>query len=67
MPATELILSPATLPEDAVEVARIADAWGVTEPVTVIPYTDENRMTHFTAYLKAEYDVSEDCPYRKEE
>lgn len=47
--------------------AHIADAWGVTEPVTVIPYTDENRMTHFTAYLKAEYDASEDCPYRKEE
>ena len=29
MPATELILSPATLPEDAVEVARITYAWGV--------------------------------------
>ena len=29
MPATELILSPATLPDDAIEVARIADAWGV--------------------------------------
>jgi len=29
MPATELLLSPATLPDDAIEVARIADAWGV--------------------------------------
>ena len=29
MPATELILSPATLPDDAIEVARVADAWGV--------------------------------------
>jgi len=47
--------------------AHIADAWGITEPVTVVPGKDEHGMSYFTAYPKEEYDTSEDCPYRKED
>lgn len=47
--------------------AQVADAWGVTEPVTAVPYKDEHGMDKFTAYPKAEFDASEDFPYRKEE
>ncbi|MDD3194119.1 MAG: recombinase family protein [Oscillospiraceae bacterium] len=47
--------------------AAVAGSWGVTEPVTVVPYKDEHGMNHFTAYPKAEYDASADCPYRKDE
>ena len=47
--------------------AQVADAWGVTEPVTAVPYKDEYGMVKFTAYPKAEFDASEDFPYRKEE
>ena len=46
--------------------AQVADTWGVNEQVTVIPYKDEHGMNHFTAFPKAEYEASEDCPYRKE-
>ena len=41
MPATELILSPATLPDDAIEVARIADAWGVKGWFKVIALSND--------------------------
>ncbi|MDD3250917.1 MAG: recombinase family protein [Lachnospiraceae bacterium] len=47
--------------------AAVADAWGVTEPVTVVPYKDKNGMNRFTAFPKDEYDASEECPYRKED
>jgi site-specific DNA recombinase len=47
--------------------AAVADAWDITEPVTVVPYKDEHHLNQFTAYPKAEYDASEDCPYRKDE
>ena len=33
------ILEPATLPEDAVEVARIGEAWGVRGWFRIIPYS----------------------------
>jgi site-specific DNA recombinase len=46
--------------------AHIADTWGISEPVIVVPYKDENRMPQFTAYPKDEYEASPDCPYRKE-
>ena len=36
-----LALSPATLPEDAIEIGRIADAWGVKGWFKVLPYSAE--------------------------
>lgn len=49
--------------------AEIANSWGdITEPTTVIGYEDDYGMRQFTAYPKAEYELSGDCPYiRKEE
>ncbi len=37
--ATSLTLEPAVLPEDAVEIARIADAWGVKGWFKVVPHS----------------------------
>lgn len=48
--------------------AEIANGWGdITEPTTVIGYKDEYGMQHFTAYPKAEYELSDDCPYTRKE
>lgn len=42
----------------------VASEWGeLTEPVTVIESNDEYGMQHFTAYPKAEYEASAECPY----
>jgi len=46
--------------------AAIANGWGeITEPITVIAYTDEYGMRQFTAYPKDEYEASAECPYTK--
>lgn len=44
--------------------ASVANSWGeITEPTTVVCYTDEYGMKHFTGYPKEEYEASPDCPY----
>lgn len=44
--------------------ASVADSWGdITEPTTVVCYTDEYGMKRFTGYPKEEYESSPDCPY----
>lgn len=35
--------------------AQVADGWGITEPVVVVPYEDKFGMAHFTAFPKDEY------------
>lgn len=46
--------------------AGIANGWGdIDEPVTVIAYTDDYGMKHFTAFPKTEYEASEECPYKQ--
>ena len=48
--------------------AAIANGWGeITEPTTVIGYKDEYGMQQFTAYPKAEYELSDECPYQRKE
>lgn len=48
--------------------ARIADSWGeIKEPTTVIAFKDEYGMQQFTAYPKAEYESSDECPYKGKE
>ena len=48
--------------------AEIANSWGdIIEPTTVVGYKDEYGMQHFTAYPKAEYELSDDCPYTRKE
>lgn len=48
--------------------AAVADSWGeITEPTTVIGYKDEYGMQQFTAYPKAEYELSDECPYTRKE
>lgn len=41
-----------------------AEKWGeITEPLTVLQFTDEYGMLRYTAIPKAEYEASPDCPY----
>lgn len=48
--------------------AEIANSWGeINEPTTVIGYKDEYGMQQFTAYPKAEYELSDECPYTRKE
>lgn len=48
--------------------AAIANSWGeITEPTTVIGYKDEYGMQQFTAYPKAEFELSDECPYQRKE
>lgn len=48
--------------------AEEANAWGdISEPTTAICYEDEYGMRHFTAYPKAEYELSDECPYQRKE
>lgn len=43
---------------------HVAEEWGeIEEPITVVEYFDEYDMHHFQAYLKKEYEASEECPY----
>ncbi len=48
--------------------AEIANGWGeINEPTTVVGYKDEYGMQQFTAYPKAEYELSDECPYKGKE
>lgn len=48
--------------------AEIANSWGeINEPTTVLGYKDEYGMQQFTAYPKAEYELSDECPYTRKE
>ena len=48
--------------------AEIANSWGeINEATTVLGYKDEYGMQQFTAYPKAEYELSDECPYTRKE